>query len=125
MTYCLSKNELEEFLDYKKDNKPITLEGLSSRIENAEQWYGDLTALSYLLSQVIERKLKHGLECDALIELFYKLPTDLWFLVQEIDERFVDYMMCNPRSHNVSLEDDLIELQNNYREFRYDRTIRY
>ena len=127
MNICLSKEEFEKIVDSKSNLNKLGDEDnlLKLLIDNAQNWLDKLVGLNYFLSQILERKLKRNISCDKLIEIVYGLPEEMWFIIQEFDINFVDYMMRCEYRFNLSLEERLIELQNDLDEYRYGRSFRY
>ena len=94
-------------------------------IENAENWQDELGCLTYLFAMVLEGKGKDGGDCQRLIDLLYQLAERMYIYIQEFDLDFVEFMLRNVRSAGLSLEEELIDLQNRLREFRYEYALRY
>jgi len=125
MHYCLNKEELRQLIELKANNVNIEDRNLQIRVENAENWQDELGALSYFFSHILERKHKCGENCQNLIKTFYHLEEMMFFRLQEFDWKFIEYMLKNLRGNSTSLEEKLIELQNNMSEYRYEHTLRY
>lgn len=127
MHYCLTKEELTKLIDLKAN----FINGLSSEdwllslwVDNAENWQDELTGLSYFLSQILEVKLKQGVDCQNLITLIHELPDQMWVRLQQFDIEFVRYMLAQVRSSGLSLEENLIEIQNSLGEYKYGPAFR-
>lgn len=125
MHHCLSKDELRQLLNLKADNLAIETDELRIRIELADNWQDELGALTYLFSHILERRAKGGLDCAGLIKMFYELPEVMSLHIQEFDSDFVEYMLRNIRDKSLTLEEELVGLQNRLREYDYERTLRY
>lgn len=125
MHHCLSKDELRQLLDLKAENLAIENDELRIRIELADNWQDEVGAHTYLFSQILERRVKDGHDCARLIQKLYALPEVMSIFIQELDSDFVEYMLANIRDRNLSLEEELVELQNRFREHDYGRTLRY
>ncbi len=125
MHRCLNRQELTELIALKSDDISVESDTLQSWINNAENWHFDISSLTYLLTKILERKTKEGEDCYKIINVIYDLERHMSFSIQEIDAGFVDYMLRNKRTLNISLEEDLVELQNNLTEYQYGKTLRY
>ena len=125
MHHCLTKDELRQLIDMKADGLEIESDELRIRIEHADIWQDEVGALTYLLSQILERRAKEGLDCATFIRTFYEFPEVMSFRIQEFDFEFVEYMLANIRDRRISLEEELIGLQDRLREHDYGRTLRY
>lgn len=125
MHYCLNKEELRQLIELKANNVDIEDRSLQIWVENAENWQDELGALSYFFSHILERKYRFGENCQNLIEIFYHLEETMFFRLQEFDWKFIEYMLKHLRGDSISLEEELIELQNNISEYKYEQTLRY
>ena len=125
MYYCMNREELGQFIDFKASDKNVDNDELLNWIENASYWQDELGCLTYLFAQILEKKTKDGENCQKLIELFYQLPEQMYFSIQAFDSNYIEYMQQNVRNHRVSLEEDLVRLQNAMSEYQYEQTLRY
>jgi hypothetical protein len=125
MHYCLNKEQLRQFVDFIADDVNIEDGNLRLLVENAASWQDELGCLTYLFSMILERKGKQGEDCERLIALFYRLAEQMYVDIQEFDYRFIEYLLKNIRNRELSLEEELIEIQNHLSEFRYEHTLRY
>jgi hypothetical protein len=121
----MNRDELRQFIDFKAKNKNIERYELLNWIDNAENWQDELSCLTYLFAQILEKTAKDGEDCQKLIELFYQLPEQMYFSIQAFEPNFVEYMLRNTRNRSRSLEDDLVGLQNTMSEYQYGQTLRY
>lgn len=125
MYHCLSRNELKCLIESKISNETIEDDELRLWVDNACYWQDEIAAFNYFLSKILERKLKDGHDCMKLIDIFYMLEEEMAFNVQEFSRDFIDYMLRNIRDPNLSLEEDLIRLQDSLSEHSYHGTLRY
>lgn len=125
MTHCLSKQELTEIIDHIVYKKTMNDDELKTLFECAQCWQDQLICLSYLLSMILEKKQKDGGDRQRVIDKIYRLPDELFLFIQEFDSDFVHYMLRHTRNNSLSLEEDLVLLQNELAEHRYDKAIRY
>lgn len=128
MHHCLSKEELEKLIELKANfiDKLDDEDGyLNLWIDNAENWRDELAGLSYFLSKILEIKLKKGIDCQNLIRLIHDLPDQMWLHLQQFDVEFVQYMLAHVRTSELSLEENLIELQNGLGEHQYGSAFRH
>lgn len=136
MHYCLSRDELKQLLNliiqHNKSNNTYELSLVSIidsefriRLDDSLNWQDELGALSYLFAQILESNIFASLTRADLIELFYELPNRLLITIQDFDEAFIDYMLYRNLDLSItSLEDCLIKIQNDLRNYRYDKAIR-
>jgi hypothetical protein len=75
--YCLSKQQMAEFLDYIVNNKHMTDDSLSAVVEGARIWQDQLICFSYLFSMILEKKAKGGIDCHSDIEKLYPFKNSI------------------------------------------------
>jgi hypothetical protein len=125
MRYCLNREELNQLIDCILDGDPISSENLQSRYDNALNWFDELYGLSYLFAQIIQRRMMNKEQCSEIIDLFYNLDTKCYFTIQECDQLYIEFMLRTVRDASLTLEDELIGVQNNFGDYRYDKALRY
>lgn len=128
MHYCLSIDELDEFVDAELDNRPIHVD-LKHRRELAADWQDGLHCMGYFLAQVLERRKKRDSNFCAVsqeyIDQVYDLQNSMYFIVQEFDSEYIDLLLHSLRSASMSLEEELISKQDLYVSHEYASTFRY
>ncbi len=124
MPFCLDRHELEKLIKAEIENGDIEDdELLELRLEDAKNWAEQLIGFSYFLAKIFEKKLKQGETIEILKEVLdqtYLLNESLWFEIQEFDEKFIDYIIRFERDSILSLEDDLVHLQDKLSRFEYE-----
>jgi hypothetical protein len=124
MPFCLDRDELEKLIKAEIENVDIEDDkSLELRIEHAKNWADQLIGFSYFLSKIFEKKIKQGKTIETLNEMLdqtYLLNESMWFEIQEFDEKFVDFILRFERDSILSLEDDLVQLQNKLSGFEYE-----
>jgi len=128
MHHCMNREELRQFIEFKTDQRIVENNALQVLIDGAESWQDELCCLNYLFSQVLERRLKKGNDHQAeqeCINMLYQLSEHMSLCIQELDSEFVDYMLKCVRDRSLSLEEELIQIQNKLGEHSYDSTLRY
>jgi len=124
----MNREELRQFIEFKTDQRIVENSALQVLIDGAESWQDELCCLNYLFSQVLERRLKKGNDHQAeqeCINMLYQLSEHMSLYIQELDSEFVDYMLKCVRDRSLSLEEELIQIQNKLGEHSYDSTLRY
>lgn len=124
MPFCLDREELEKLIKAEIEKGDIEDDKLLElRIEHAKNWADQLIGFSYFLSKIFEKKIKQGKTIEILNEILdqtYLLNESMWFEIQEFDEKFVDFILRFERDSILSLEDDLVQLQNKLSRFEYE-----
>lgn len=125
MHHCLSKEELKQLINARIGGEEIDDELLRIWVSNAECWMDELGGLNYFLSHILERAKKADESCEGIMDVFFELENHMALVLQEFDFRFIDFMLKRLRDKSISLEDELIGLQEDVGEYRYDRTLRF
>jgi hypothetical protein len=106
------------------NKNPINNAHLSDIIANSECWIDEMQILTYLFSLVLEKKVKGNENCFNIIESLYRWENELSLMIQEIDENFVYYLIRSFRCSGLTLEEDLIQIQEGLSEHKYGREFR-
>lgn len=125
MHYCLDKEELRQLIEYKIDGVAIEDELLKIIVGNAESWIDDLCCLNYLFSHLLDKMVRDGKEGHGLIKTLYEFEEIMFLKIEEMGHNYIRYMLKNLRNPGLSLEDELVMLQNKIGGYRYESTIRY
>jgi hypothetical protein len=125
MHRCLTKEELLELIETRLGRTEIKDESLQVWVSNAESWADELAGLNYFVSHILERKKKLNQSIDGILDVFFGLDEQMAIILQGFDFRFVDFMLRTMRHTTLSLEEQLISLQDDVGEYRYDRTLRF
>ncbi|WP_323312919.1 hypothetical protein [Anabaena cylindrica] len=90
-------------------------------VEEWESWNLELVSLATLLSQFLDNQQnQNNVDVYNILEKIYTLSDERGlFSVEEIDERFIEYMLQDFRRDNLSIEDDLVEIRRNLGERKY------
>ena len=118
--YCMNKAELKSFIAYKSVGTEVADSSLRIRIDEAEWWSGELGALAYSFSHLLENFAKQGgYNCKELITLLYALTNSMNFTLHECDVDFVKFMLRNLRDRDIELTNELVELQSHLVKHEY------
>ncbi len=124
MPFCLKKEELEKLITAViEKGDPAGDKSLELWIDHAVNWFDNLTGFTYFLAKLFEKKLKQGKTTEFLLEELdqvYLLPESMWFVLQEFDQDFIRYLLNSERDSILSLEDDLVQVQNKLSGFEYE-----
>ncbi|WP_414548522.1 hypothetical protein [Anabaena sp. CCY 0017] len=91
-------------------------------VEEWESWNLELVCLATLLTQLLDNQQKQLVAIDVynILKKIYTLSEERGlFSVEQIDERFIEYMLQDVRRDNLSIEDDLVEIRGNLGERKY------
>jgi hypothetical protein len=121
---CLSRLDLEEFLSSILDGtEPNSV--LRLLMDNCITYQGYLIGLTYFLAQLIDRRVRKNLSLEHWLENVFSIPDRMAFELQEIDVDFVDYLVRNRREKSLTLEENLIDIQNRFSAHQYGETFRF
>ena len=128
MRFTLTRDLLEEFLN-KHDNEDIANIGdaeLKEIIDGALRWECEVSLLSYFFAKRVQRKQNFkSLNLDE-IDRFYCLDGEGFFNFQNFDRDFISYIFDYSRSRmTLSLEELVVEVQQDFTENKYDSDFRY
>ena len=125
MAYCLNRKELSSLLSCPQagDEDTAVPEG---HLAMASEWLEPLAFLTYSLACVLERNRDVGNEMwSSTLGKAYALTDEMYIKMQEGDVEFTSYMLHHLRSPGLSLEEELVDLERQRLEFRYDKALRY
>lgn len=121
--HCLNNTELSRFIDITIENGKLYEEDhiLALLLDSWRSWDLEIVCLATLLSYILERRQKQSLDALSLLKRIYNLPeeTGLGFVLEQIDDRFVDYMLRSTRRKELSIDDDLIDIRHQFGEYNY------
>lgn len=123
MPYCLSTEDICQLIRLYSHSYPCDID---IRFEEAANWEHELQAHTYLMCRVLEGSDSNNDERQRMLNLFYELPANIYFSIQELDHMFVRYMLQHVRRHTTfTLEEELVDLLVGLSEYRYDSALRY
>ena len=120
MHYCLNREELSQFIEFKANDTAVDLNDLALWIEASRNWEIELGCLNYLFAQILERKTHDKQDCSGLVQLLYDSSDQMYLRVHECDYAFIAYMLRFLRESDISLEEELVRLHNNMCEHKYE-----
>ncbi len=120
--YCLDKQELNRLIEIEPIGRVLDDDETPFRhlLDDWQSWDIEFICLATSLSQILERRLRQGLDVESILEWVYSLSerTGL-FTVEGFDEDFVAYMLRYVRQTDLSIEENLIEIRNLQNEHIY------
>lgn len=126
MKACLDQNQLLHFLNYKFENVEIEDENLFFACNQAEQWINPISVLTYLFARILEnKKFENSEDLHTYLNTFYEFSNSLNFVIQEFDYKYINNLFKLVRNEDLTLEDQLIELQSDMTNNEYSKLIRY
>jgi len=121
--YCLNKDELSRFIDVEIEGGQLYEEDLvlGSLLYSWRNWDIELVCFATLLSHLLERKQKQSKDAITLLKSMYNIPEEkgLGLIFEQVDERFVGYMLKFIRRKELSIEEDLIDIRHQFGEYNY------
>jgi len=122
--YCLNKEELSRFIKivFGTANLHTEAEQIKLLIEEWESWNLELVCMATLLSQLLDSQQNKSVDINVynILTGIYSLSEERGlFSVEQIDERFIEYMLQDIRRVNLNIEDDLVEIRRNLGERKY------
>lgn len=122
--YCFNREELSRFMEIVFGTANLQTEEplIKLLIEEWETWNLELVCMATLLTQLLDNRQKQSDDIDVydILKRIYSLSEERGlFSVEEIDERFIEYMLRDVRRTNLNIEDDLAEIRRNLGERQY------
>ncbi len=122
--YCLRKEELDCLIQvelegktlHQDDEKQVVFQYL---LDSWKNWDIEFICLVTILSQILERRLKQGVNAQSILEKVYSLPERTGLVIEECGDDFVTYMLKFARQDNLSMEENLVEIRNQLSEHVY------
>ncbi len=100
-------------------------EDLRMRLELCKTYHLYLGGLTYLITRLIDRRQKGGSYANDFVENVYAVSERFAFEIEECDLDFIGYLVRSPRNASLSIEEDLIEIQNGLRSHSYADKYRF
>lgn len=125
--YCLTLDEINEILQWKSRGKSLINHDLSLIIDEAKVWDTRILHLNILFARLLDRNDVSVIdEKYNNIEIIYKLSNqdEFYFEIEELSEKFIEYMLRHPRNKDNILEDALVELLHNFISRDYEKALR-
>lgn len=96
MFYSVNKDELKHLIEHRMSNSAIPDNSFRPRVEEAYYWQEELGISTYLLCQILDRKVQDGIssgECFSIIRAVYEMKNIMWVNIQELDATFISFMI--------------------------------
>ena len=122
MKYTLTKDQLTCFIRNNWNRQEISKEGddeIMALFDGATNWFFELVCHTYFASQILERIYRSGENPSSWLNILFEQPYKRWLTLQEFDEDFITFLFVNARNKNISLDDNLLELQNMLNDHHY------
>jgi len=128
MNFCLNKEYLENFLKFQGDNVRYPLDDsyLAAIIDGASNWSYEVNLIVYFFSTYLQKKINGGTFDVSEIDTFYDSVYMGNFTLQEFDRNFIEFLFDYSRSKmNMTLEEMIIKIQEDYSDKLYASDFRY
>lgn len=119
MKHCFNKEQIEKALDYffKETNE-------ENDVTQIIEWNDQIFILNFLVTQIIQKKIKKGKLKNAFVEKLYSLKELGSIEIDEIDVDFIEFIF-NHLSVSNEMNDNLIYYKEKYIRNDYRDKIRY
>ena len=121
--HCLDGAELYRVIDIILENKEPydDEEDLAVLLETWKNWDTELICIATSLSQLLEREQKQQHDANKLLQRIYGMSEEfgLSLVIEQIDEKFVNYMLAHVRRSGYTLDEDLSYIRTQLGEYRY------
>lgn len=121
--HCLSVEQINRFIEVQIEGKQIYDDEveLQNLIHGCHSWDVELVCFTYLLTKVLVRRQKNGLDISFVMAALRRLSVeaDIALAFEEIDADFISYLYRFFRRIELSLDEDLVELRLRMSEHQY------
>jgi hypothetical protein len=122
---CLDKSLTERLIDYLVlSNSRGKDEELESIVESCKSWQDQVVIINYLVTQIIQKKIKKRKLPDTFANELYKLLElgDVFF--EEIDLDFIEFIFTHVR-YSKEINENVFKLKERHLDHDYRYKIRY
>ena len=124
MIRCLNGEELIQVLAFHESGIQPRSSVVRSWVEGSLAWEDQLVGLNYILTQILLSAKKRDADCQGMISLFYSLGDSSWFTIAECDLASIEDMLRTCRDPDLSLAEELLQLEYKRRSYDYENTLR-
>ncbi len=121
MQHCLSKEEIDTLVNNNwnvdDDNE---FRDLNLLLSQCKIWENEMVLFPYFLSQVLERRSKMGNDCSSIIQQVFEMPSTMLLSIQGFDAKFIKYIFYYLRDRNLTLQEELIDVQSKFGQHVYE-----
>lgn len=125
MYFCLNREELKILIDSTLDSIQVNEKYLKKIIEDSSSWLCTLGVVNYSFALFLEQKKKLYLDRIEFVQHLYSIDQYMDFQIHEIEKPLVDFMMSDIPDRQLTLEENLIDLQKRFYNHDYSKSIRY
>jgi len=113
--HCLCKEELNRLVEIELEGKDLYEEEFNFQclLDDWRCWDVEFMCLATCLSQILEQRLKRGVDARPILSGIYSLSERAGlFTVEGFGEDFVAYMLRHVRQGELSIEENLVQIRN-------------
>lgn len=125
MYYCLNKYELIILLNHLISGTEIKEDQLQQLIMDSQNWTCLIGVLNYTFCMVLEQNRKQQGNRSEKIHTLYNATDEMLLEIHEIDKPFINHMLNNLPQRSLSIEENLIDIQNDIGNYNYGNKVRY
>lgn len=123
--YVLDRDSLNTFLDCILGVASSENPEVNSLIEECTYHTSAIYSNNYFFSKNIQRKIKKNEYIDEYLNNVYELQNEKAFILEELDSRFINFLISHTSNINVDLDTHLKEIQEDFINSNYGKQIRY
>ena len=123
MKYCFNREQTKKLLELKCDNKQFTDSFLNETVMGSANWEFEIHTLSYINSMVLEGLKKEKKEITEYLDRLYNFDEEMNFLIDEVGNEFIKYILLHVRDRSINLEDDLVNLKSRQIQYDYSKSV--
>lgn len=123
--YVLERQNLDKFIEYSFTNQPSDNPELNLIVENSESYICEAHSNCYFLAKNIHQKVNKGMDLSSYISRVYNIMNEKNFFLEEIDSKFVNYILRHESNTEIELDMHLSELHEDYLNKNYGKQVCY
>ncbi|MBK6400037.1 MAG: hypothetical protein IPN61_13175 [Bacteroidetes bacterium] len=123
MKRCLDKALIERLINHLILTHVKDAE-IQQLVENCKNWEEQIVIINYLLTQIIQKKIKKGSLPVSFLQELYDLIEEGDFVLDELDRNFIEFMFSHVR-YSSDMNENIRQLKERHLEYDYRNTIRY
>jgi len=123
--YVLNRESLETFIDCILNSADSENLELNSLIEECSYYTSSVHSNNYFLSKNIQKKINKDIYTNDYLENTYKIQAEKSFFLEELDGKFITFLISHTSNLELDLDTHLKEVQEDFINSNYGKQVRY
>lgn len=114
MRYFLNYENHKVFCEVMTEKASEEESEIEAIVEGCKNYYFEVYGNAYFISKEFERKIKHGLSNSGYVDSIFQLCDTSNYFIETLSYEFIDFMLKGPSNSAVSLDDEIVEIQDKF-----------